>query len=226
MTRVLVTGGAGFIGSHLVDRLMTNGFDVVVLDNFYSGKLDNIISHLNKHNFYLVKGDVRKKTDVKKALKDVNCIFHLAAIVNIETSIKNPILVNDVNVNGTLNVLEESLKLNVDKFVYISSCAVYGEPIYLPIDEEHPTRPISPYGVTKLAAESYCRAFYRLYGLKTTSLRLFNVYGPRQGEGYAGVITKFIEKLKRGQPPVIFGMGSKLEILFTLKMLLRHSYPF
>jgi len=218
VTRILVTGGAGFIGSHLVDRLMADEFDVVVLDNFYRGKLENIISHLSKHNFYLVKGDVRKKTDVKKALKDVNYVFHLAAVVDVETSIKNPILVNNVNINGTLNVLEESLKFNVDKFVYISSCSVYGEPIYLPIDEEHPTRPISPYGVTKLAAESYCKVFYRLYGLKTTSLRLFNVYGPRQrGEDYASVITKFVEKLKCGQPPVIFGDGKQTRDFVNIK---------
>ncbi|MEM3823589.1 MAG: SDR family NAD(P)-dependent oxidoreductase, partial [Candidatus Bathyarchaeia archaeon] len=155
MARILVTGGAGFIGSHLVDKLMTEGFDVVVLDNFYSGKLANVSSHMSKHNFCLIKGDVRKRADVERALTDVDYVFHLAAIVDVETSVKNPSLVNTVNVNGTLNVLEESLKSNIDRFVYVSSCAVYGEPVYLPVDEEHPTRPISPYAITKLAAENY-----------------------------------------------------------------------
>lgn len=205
-----MTGGAGFIGSHLVDKLMTEGFDVVVLDNFYSGKLANVSSHMSKHNFCLIKGDVRKRADVERALTDVDYVFHLAAIVDVETSVKNPSLVNTVNVNGTLNVLEESLKSNIDRFVYVSSCAVYGEPVYLPVDEEHPTRPISPYAITKLAAENYCRVFYKLYGLKTSCLRLFNVYGSRQGEGeYAGVIAKFIRRLKNGQAPVIFGDGEQ-----------------
>jgi len=158
----------------------------------------------------MVKGDVRNRVDVKKAVEDVDYIFHLAAIVSVELSIKNPVLVEEVNVGGTLNLLEESLNLDLKKFVYVSSCAVYGNPKYLPIDEEHPTKPLSPYGVSKLTAEHYCKVFYRIYGLKTVCLRLFNVYGPRQSSGpYSGVISKFVGCLKRRKPPVIFGDGEQ-----------------
>ena len=210
MSKALVTGGAGFIGSHLVDKLMEKGFEVVVLDNFSTGNLENLRSHLGKENFCIIRGDVRNKADVKKAAKDVDYIFHLAAIISVELSIKNPSLVNEVNVYGTLNILEESLKLNLKRFVYLSSCAVYGNPVYLPIDEEHPTKPLSPYGVSKLTAEHYCRIFYEIYGVQTVCLRLFNVYGPRQSSGpYSGVITKFVGCLKRRKPLVIFGDGEQ-----------------
>jgi len=208
--KALVTGGAGFIGSHLVDRLMEKGFEVTVLDNFSTGSLKNLSQHLGKANFHLIEGDIRNERDVKKALEDVDFVFHLAAIVSVELSIKNPILVNEVNVCGTLNLLEESLNSGVERFVYISSCAVYGNPIRLPIDEEHPTKPISPYGVSKLASENYCQVFHEIYGLETVSLRLFNVYGSRQAMGpYSGVITKFIDRLKDGKPPIIYGDGKQ-----------------
>ena len=205
-----MTGGAGFIGSHLVDRLINEGFEVVVLDDFSTGSLENLRLHVGKDNFHMVKGDVRNRVDVKKAVEDVDYIFHLAANVSVELSIKNPVLVEEVNVGGTLNLLEESLNLDLKKFVYVSSCAVYGNPKYLPIDEEHPTAPLSPYGVSKLTAEHYCRVFYKIYGLKTVCLRLFNVYGPRQAVGpYSGVIAKFVDRLKNGKPPIIYGDGKQ-----------------
>ena len=208
--RVLVTGGAGFVGSHLVDRLVSEGFDVVVLDDLSSGRRENLSVHFGKSNFCLVEGDVRVKADVRKALDGVDAVFHLAAIVSVDFSVKNPLLVNEVNVNGTLNVLRESLKAGVKRFVYASSCAVYGDPVHLPIDEEQPTRPMSPYAVTKLTAEHYCRVFYEVYGLETVCLRFFNVYGPRQVSGpYSGVITKFIGRLKRGEAPIIYGDGEQ-----------------
>jgi len=210
LSKALVTGGAGFIGSHLVDKLMEKGFEVVVLDNFSTGNLENLRLHVGKENFRIIRGDIRNKADVKKAVKDVDYIFHLAAIISVELSIKNPSLVNEVNVCGTLNILEESLKLNLKRFVYLSSCAVYGNPVYLPIDEEHPTRPLSPYGVSKLTAEHYCMVFYRIYGVQTVCLRLFNVYGLRQSSGpYSGVITKFIDRLKCGKSPIIYGDGEQ-----------------
>lgn len=208
--RVLVTGGAGFIGSHLVDELMSEGVGVVVLDDFSGGSRENLSSHLGEPNFCLVAGDIRTEADVKRALEKMDAVFHLAATVSVDLSVKNPLLVNEVNVGGTLNVLRESLKAGVKRFVYASSCAVYGEPIHLPIDEDHPTRPISPYGVSKLAAEHYCRIFYEVYGLETVCLRFFNVYGPRQVVGpYSGVITKFINRLKRGRQPTIYGDGEQ-----------------
>jgi nucleoside-diphosphate-sugar epimerase len=196
--RTLVTGGAGFIGSHLVDRLMKEGYEVVVLDNFSAGKTENIQRHLRSQSFRLVKGDVRNLEDVRKAVGDIDVVFHLAAIVNVPLSIEDPLLVNDVNIEGTLNLLEASLKENIQRFIYISTCAVYGEARYLPINEEHPIMPLSPYGISKFTAEHYCKIFHHIHGLKTASLRLFNVYGPRQSEGpYSGLITQFIIRLRQ-----------------------------
>ena len=210
VNRVLVTGGAGFIGSHLVDGLISEGFDVVVLDDFSSGRRENLSLHFGKPNFCLVEGDVKDKADVKKALEGVDVVFHLAAIVSVDFSVKNPLLVNEVNVGGTLNVLRESLKAGVKRFVYASSCAVYGEPVNLPINEEHPTKPMSPYAISKLAAEHYCRVFYEVYGLETVCLRFFNVYGSRQVVGpYSGVIVNFIDRLKCGEEPIIYGDGEQ-----------------
>jgi UDP-glucose 4-epimerase len=211
VNRVLVTGGAGFIGSHLVDRLVSEGSDVVVLDDFSNGKRENLNEHFGKPNFCLVEGDVKDKADVKKALAGVDVVFHLAAIVSVDFSVKNPLLVNKVNVGGTLNVLRESLKAaGVKRFVYASSCAVYGEPVNLPINEEHPTKPTSPYGVSKLASEHHCRVFYEIYGLETACLRFFNVYGPRQMIGpYSGVIMKFIDRIGHGKKPIIYGDGKQ-----------------
>jgi UDP-glucose 4-epimerase len=202
--RVLVTGGPGFIGSHLVDGLMSGGLDVVVLDDLSSGRRENLSAHFGKSNFCL------DKADVKKALESVDVVFHLAAIVSVDFSVKDPLLVNEVNVGGTLNVLRESLKTGVKRFVYASSCAVYGEPANLPINEEQPTKPMSPYGVSKLAAEHYCRVFYEVYGFESVCLRFFNVYGSRQVVGpYSGVIMKFIDTLKRGEEPIIYGDGEQ-----------------
>jgi UDP-glucose 4-epimerase len=208
--RILVTGGAGFIGSHLVDKLLEHDFHVAVLDNFSTGKVAHLRPHLDKPNFRLVKGDVRNKADLKKSLKNVGTVFHFAAIVNVAFSLENPLLTNEVNVGGTLNLLNESLKAGVESLINVSSCAVYGDPVYTPIDEEHPVRPLSPYAASKLAAEHYCQVYHEVHGLKTTSLRFFNVYGSRQTSGpYSGVISRFIERLKKGQPPLIFGNGKQ-----------------
>jgi len=206
LSKVLVTGGAGFIGSHLVDRLVQEGFEVVVLDNLSSGSPENIKIHVENPKFQFIRGDVRVRGLVRRALRGVDCVFHLAAVASVDLSIRRPDIVNDVNVTGTLGLLEESRRADVEKFVFTSSCAVYGEPIKLPVDEEHPTRPLSPYGASKLAAEHYCSVYHRVYGLDTVILRLFNVYGPRQERSpYGGVISRFIERLRRGLAPVIFG---------------------
>lgn len=208
--KILITGGAGFVGSHLVDHFLKGGYETVVFDNFYSGKIENIRQHMNNKSFHLIKGDVRSLKDVEKAVKSVDVVCHLAAIVNIPLSIENPLLTEDVNVKGTLNLLEACVKHNVRRFVYVSTCAVYGEARYLPIDEEHPTNPLSPYGASKLAAEHYCNVFNRIYGLQTVCLRFFNVYGSRQPSGpYGGVITTFLESLKKGEPLVIYGDGNQ-----------------
>ena len=208
--RTLVTGGAGFIGSHLVDRLMKEGYEVTVLDDFSAGKVENIQRHLGVRSFHLVKGDVQNLEEVRKAVRDVYVVFHLAAIVNVPLSIENPLLVNDVNIQGTVNLLEASLEENIQQFIYISTCAVYGEACYLPINEEHPIMPLSPYGISKFTAEYYCKIFNKIHDLKTVCLRFFNVYGPRQSEGpYSGVITQFISRLRQGKPPIIYGDGKQ-----------------
>ena len=208
--RTLVTGGAGFIGSHLVDRLMKEGYEVIVLDNFFAGKVENIQHHSDSRSFHLIKGDVRNLEDVKKAVRDVDVVFHLAAIVNVPLSIENPSLVNHVNIQGTVNLLEASLKENIQQFIYVSTCAVYGEARYLPINEEHPVMPLSPYGISKFTAEHYCKIFHKIHDLKTGCLRFFNVCGPRQSGGpYSGVITQFISRLRKGKPPIIYGDGEQ-----------------
>ena len=216
--KTLVTGGAGFIGSHLVDRLMKEGYEVVVLDDFSGGKVENIQHHLDDQSFHLVKGDVRNLEDVRKAVRDVDAVFHLAAIVNVPLSIEDPLLVNDVNVRGTLNLLEASLKENIERFIYFSSCAVYGEASYLPINEEHPIMPLSPYGISKFTAEYHCRIFHKIHGLEAICLRFFNVYGPRQSEGpYSGVITRFISRLRQGETPIIYGDGEQTRDFIHVK---------
>jgi len=209
-TKILVTGGAGFIGSHLIDKLLQEGYQVTALDDFSSGRTENIGHHTGASNFHLIRGDVRNLGDVEKAVEDAEAVFHLAAIVSVPLSLAKPSLVEDVNVRGTLNLLKASLDADVKRFVYASSCAVYGEATDLPIDERHPTAPLSPYAASKLAAEHHCKGFYEDYGLETVCLRYFNAYGPRQRRGpYGGVITRFINRIKQGKPPVIYGDGSQ-----------------
>ncbi|MDI6690821.1 MAG: GDP-mannose 4,6-dehydratase [Candidatus Bathyarchaeota archaeon] len=216
--RVLITGGSGFIGSHLVDYCLNLEYETVVLDNFFSGQIKNIKQNISDKKFRLIKGDVRNPKDVEKALENIDAIFHLAAIVNIPLSIENPTLVNEVNVQGTINLLEASVKKDIKCFVYASTCAVYGEAKYLPIDEEHPADPLSPYGASKLAAEHYCKVFHKIYGLHTICLRFFNIYGPRQPSGPSGgVITTFIESIKRNRPILIYGDGNQTRDFLYIK---------
>jgi UDP-glucose 4-epimerase len=208
--RVLVTGGAGFIGSHLVDRLLKRGYEVTVLDNLSTGKLENVKDRLDDAGFKFVKGDVRDRRDIEEAVKDVDAVFHLAAITSVPYSVEHPDVTRQVNVDGARNLLEECLRGRVERFIYVSSCAVYGEPEYLPIDEKHPARPISPYAGSKLEAERLCREFQETYGLKTTVLRPFNVYGlGMRNDQYCGVIARFIERLRIGKPPIIYGDGEQ-----------------
>jgi UDP-glucose 4-epimerase len=209
-TRVLVTGGAGFIGSHLVDRLLKNGLEVRVIDDLSGGRLDNIHSHVGESNFCFVKGDIREREIVKEALKDVEVVLHAAAFVSVIQSISNPLITNEVNACGTLNLLEESLCSNVKRFILSSSAAVYGQQDKLPVEEGAPLHPDSPYAISKLAAELYAESCYRNRGLETVCLRYFNVYGPRQANGpYAAVITSFMDSLARKIAPTIYGDGEQ-----------------
>ena len=208
--KVLVTGGAGFIGSHVVDRLVNEGYDVRVLDDLSSGKLDNIQSHLSSGKVEFVKGDIRNASTVKNSLNDVNVVIHMAALVSVPLSLENPTLTFDINLLGTLNLLRTSVEKHVERFIFISSCAVCGDPASLPVTEQARTNPISPYAESKLIGERYCLGFSERQLLQSVVFRFFNVYGPRQGmNDYSGVITRFIDRCNRKLPLTIYGDGSQ-----------------
>jgi len=211
--RILVTGGAGFIGSHLVDRLLKEGFEVVVIDNLDTGRLENISRHQGRAEFRFIKGDIRDFNLVKKVIRDIDIVFHEAALASVTLSVEHPILSHEVNVTGTLNLLKASSDFHIKRFIYASSAAIYGG-TSLPQKRENMTpNPTSPYGVSKLAAETYVNLFHKVYGLETVSLRYFNVYGPRQRfdiqSAYGGAITIFLNRLIRNMPPIIYGDGEQ-----------------
>ena len=210
--KILVTGGAGFIGSHIVNRLVSLGCEVTVFDNFSTGKMANLSDIQNLDRLKILNGDVCDEKAVRLALKGKDAVFHEAGFVSAPLSIKNPLLANKINVEGTLSLLEAACELDVKKFVFASSAAVYGGE-YLPFTETVDLVPPTPYGVTKLAAESYVRAYWKLHGLETVALRYFNVYGPKQSLniqiGYGGVIAFFLERILHNQPPTIFGDGEQ-----------------
>jgi UDP-glucose 4-epimerase len=203
-SRAIVTGGAGFIGSHLVEKLYELGLNIVIIDNLLTGKVSNINHLLKDKKVKLIKADIRNLESIKKSFKDVEYVFHLASQVRVDKSIQDPVLTNDININGTLNILKASLKTNVERFIFASSAAVYGDVGKGLIDENAPKNPITPYGASKLAAESYCKVFHKMYGLKVTLLRYFNVYGPRQK---FGVVANFVKRVSKGLPPIIYGDG-------------------
>ena len=191
-------GGAGFIGSHFVDHLVQEGHEVRILDDFSTGKIENIQSHLNKGNVDLIKCDIRDAKNVKKSVENVDVVVHFAAVTSVPFSIANPSLTFDVNLLGTYNLISACAKQGVDKFVFISSCAVYGDPESLPVKEDQRTNPISPYAESKLIGERYCLGFSQRGLLRSVIFRFFNVYGPRQGfNDYSGVITRFIDRIKK-----------------------------
>ncbi len=208
MGAILVTGGAGFIGSWTVELLVEKGYSVVVLDNLVNGSLNNISRVLDKIVF--VKGDILDKNLLDKVFREysIESVIHLAALTSVEESYREPTKYFRVNVEGTLYLLEESRRNNVERFVYASSAAVYGDPQYIPIDEKHPIDPINFYGASKAAGELLVNTYWRNYGLSTISLRYFNVYGPRMEKGsYSGVIYKFIERAINNKPFIIYGDG-------------------
>ncbi len=206
--KVLVTGGAGFIGSHLVDRLITDGHEVVVLDNLSTGKRDNLNSKAK-----LIECDIADFTVIEKHFAEVEVVFHLAALARIQPSIKDPLPANHTNVTGTLNVLWAAKKHGVTKVIYSGSSSAYGlQPTEnFPLKETLPTHPSSPYALQKLVGEQYCQLFSSLYGLPTVIFRYFNVYGPRQlTEGsYATVIGIFLKQTREGRPMTIVGDGKQ-----------------
>lgn len=206
--RVLVTGGAGFIGSHLVDRLVAEGYGVRVLDDLSAGRLENIAGYLRAGGVDFVKGDVRDSVVVAKCLDGVDVVVHLAALTSVTFSVEHPDLTFDVNAFGTLNLIKACAEQAVGKFVFVSSCAVYGDPQVLPVDEGCKTNPISPYAESKLLGERYCLDFHAKHVLRSVVLRFFNVYGPRQPlNDYSGVITRFIDRVRQKLPLVVYGDG-------------------
>lgn len=204
--KVLVTGGAGFIGSHIVDLLIKNGYEVCIIDNLTHGKKSNINS---KAKFYKI--DIRDKgiLDIFKNEKP-EFIVHNAAQISVLKSIENPIDDADININGTLNILEVARKTDVKKIIYSASAAIFGEPEYLPIDEKHSLNMISNYGVSKHTVEHYLKVYKKLYDMDYIALRYSNVYGPRQdSSGEGGVVAIFCEKIIKNESPYIFGDGKQ-----------------
>ncbi len=207
--KALVTGGAGFIGSHLVDALLADGCEVAVLDNLSTGHLSNLEHVRDRIEFY--EGDIQDSEILLKASKESNAIFHQAAVVSVPQTVENPVgsaLINDI---GTLLVLETARKNNVKRVVLASSCAVYGDDPQQPKHENMNPKPLSPYAVQKLTGEYYARVYHDLYGLETVCLRYFNVYGPRQDPSsfYSGVISIFMNKAASKEQPVIYGDGNQ-----------------
>lgn len=207
--KFLVTGGAGFIGSNIVGALLKSGHSVRVLDNFSSGKRENLKKFEN--DIELIEGDIRSYHIVQQAVKGIEVILHQAALPSVPRSIKDPITSNEVNVNGTLNILEASAESNVRRVVYASSSSVYGDNPELPKHEGMLPNPLSPYAVSKLAGEKYCAVFSQIYGLETIALRYFNVFGPNQDpySQYSAVIPKFIKAVMKNMRPEIFGDGEQ-----------------
>ncbi|MCM8823663.1 MAG: SDR family oxidoreductase [Candidatus Omnitrophica bacterium] len=211
--RLLVTGGAGFIGSHIVERLLKDGHYVVILDNFSSGKEENLSQAVGERSesYRLIRGDIRDYNVCLDACKDVEVVFHQAALRSVPKSMNNPYEYNEVNINGTLNMLKASKERGVKRFVFASSSSIYGETNKFPEEEKDYPLLISPYALTKLAGEYYCRIFSENFGLETVSLRYFNVYGPRQSldDEYAVVIPKFINCMLKDESPPIHGTGEQ-----------------
>jgi UDP-glucose 4-epimerase len=208
--KIAVTGGAGFIGSNLVRKIVENN-QVIIVDNLSTGKLDNIKNLVDEKKINFIEGSITNLKLLKKTFKNVDYVFHLAAVTSVPKSIKDPIKTNKVNVSGLLNVLIASKENNVEKVINSSSCAVYGDPIKYPISEKSIASPLSPYAASKLMGESYCQIFSDLYDLQTASLRYFNVYGPRQDPNgdYAAVIPKFINLALSCKDLMIYGNGKQ-----------------
>jgi len=207
----LITGGAGFIGSNIVNELLLRKEKVRVLDNFATGRHKNISAFNKDKNFELIEGDLRSFHIVREAVKGVDFILHQGALPSVPRSINDPITTNNVNILGTLNILEAAKEFGVKRVVYASSSSIYGNSIELTKTEDLPVMPLSPYAISKYTGERYCQIYYDLYGLETVCLRYFNVFGPNQDptSQYSAVIPKFIKAIMNDISPIIFGDGSQ-----------------
>jgi UDP-N-acetylglucosamine 4-epimerase len=207
---ILITGGAGFIGSNLCEYFLSKNYNVVCLDNFATGHRYNLVNFLNNDNFYLIEGDIRNLETCHQAVQGVDYVLHQAALGSVPRSINDPITTNDVNVSGFLNMLVAARDANVKRFVYAASSSTYGDSVGLPKVEEVIGKPLSPYAITKYVNELYAEIFSRTYGLETIGLRYFNVFGRKQDPNgaYAAVIPKFVMQLMQHESPKINGDGN------------------
>ncbi len=211
MVKVLVTGGAGFIGSHLTEALLKQGHFVRVLDDFSTGKRENLIFEKTYSSLEIIAGDIRDLALCQSATRDMEYVFHQAALPSVQNSIDDPLTSNSVNVEGTFNILLSARDAGVKRLIYASSCAIYGDDPTVPKTEEMPPNLLSPYALQKYIGEKYCKLFFQLYGLETVSLRYFNIFGPKQDPAsiYSAVIPRFIDALLDGRSPIIFGDGEQ-----------------
>jgi UDP-glucose 4-epimerase len=231
--KMLITGGAGFIGSHLCDKYTMKGESVICLDNFMNGNLMNIRHLLDYRNFKLIKGDVRNFHLLEKIMHDVDVVFHLAAQIHVDRSYVEPRLTYEINVMGTQNILEAARMCDTKRIIYVSSSEVYGSAQYVPVDENHPLNAPHPYGASKIAADRMCHAYIQTYGMPISIIRLFNIFGPRQKDiGYGGVISIFTRRVLTGLPPIIYGDGLQTRDYTYIKdavkafdLVLNHSKP-
>ena len=223
MTRVVVTGGEGFIGSHLTEELINQGYYVIILDDLSTGKLENIDGLLKKDKAEFIRGSITDLPFLQQHFRDVDYIFHQAALADVPGSIEDPLTANEVNIGGTLRVLLAARDNKVRKVIFASSSSVYGDTATVPQTETIPLNPLTPYALTKLAGEYYCDIFRQMYGLSTVCLRYFNIYGPRQDSGsqHATVIPAFIGKISQGLPPIILGDGKKSRDFVFVKDVVR-----
>jgi len=206
--RILITGGAGFIGSHLCEKYTKDGHTVLCFDNFMNGNLMNVRSLLDFRNFKLINGDIRDYNLLEKVMSDVDTVFHLAAQIHVDRSYIEPKLTYDINVMGTQNILEVARMHDAKKVIHASTSEVYGSAIHVPIDEDHPLNAPHPYGASKIAADRMCYAYNQTYGMNINILRFFNIFGPRQrDQGYGGVISIFTRRILNNIPPIIYGDG-------------------
>ena len=209
MERYLVTGGAGFIGSHIVEELSRRGVKVRVIDNLLTGKRENIASFLDEIEF--IEADIRELDACRRACEGMDFVLHQAALPSVPRSVKDPLLTNEINIKGTLNLLWASKETRIKRIVFASSSSVYGDHPELPKKEDIEGLSLSPYAISKRVGEMYCKVFNQIYGLETVSLRYFNIFGPRQDptSQYAAVIPNFITRMLREESPIVFGDGEQ-----------------
>ena len=215
--RILVTGGAGFIGSWISERLTDKGYSVLILDNFSEGKIENILHLKDKKHLKIIRNDIRNKELLFDLMRDIDVCIHAAAVTKVDESIKYPAMYHEINVEGTLNLLKAALKYDT-RFIFSSTCLIYDLATIKPINEEHKLKPSSPYAASKIAAENFVEAFFHAYKLPCVILRPFNTYGPRQSSGrYGGVVARFIVKAIDNQPLLIYGTGNQTRDLLYVE---------